>query len=89
MYGNVRVTRILESLFRTTVAFNGSSWKVQLLQFYCFCPVTEEVKKLRSGLQLTVSIRLTSESFTSKLTDKTSREYRDLAARVITAVRTH
>ena len=81
--------RILELLFSINIVLNGTGWKVQLLQFCCSYPVTEETKKLRSGVQLTVSIRLTSVNFTSKLADKTSLEYKDLTVKVIKVVLTH
>ena len=64
--------------------------KCSLLQdSLCSYPVSEEAKKLRSGAQVLISVKLTTATFTTKLADKTSLEYKNMKAKVIKAVRTH
>ncbi|KAI0209335.1 hypothetical protein LSAT2_005978 [Lamellibrachia satsuma] len=52
-----------------------------------FCEnMNEDTKKVQSQVKLTVSIRLTSVVFTSKLVDKSTLDYKNLKAKVIKAL---
>jgi len=63
-------------------------WEVKLCYRNLFCsyPVTKFAKSLRSGAQVMISVKLTKETFTTKLEDKTSLEYKNMKAKVIKAV---
>ncbi|KAK2167507.1 hypothetical protein NP493_1273g01022 [Ridgeia piscesae] len=52
-----------------------------------FCQdLTKFAKSLRSGAQVMISVKLTKETFTTKLEDKTSLEYKNMKAKVIKAL---
>jgi len=60
-----------------------------LWKLFCFCPVNEYGKKLRSKVHLNVTIHLIGVNFTSKLTENTSPDYKNLKTQAIRMVLTH